>query len=258
MDAEQKRLEKLERLDDMAAQLLPLLERSYNICLSESFFGKTKCNVGDINCTEINLLDDKCDCSVCVNGTMVSDTDDGDYCAHFVSLEKAKFKLDVKQDILKFQTDDCKSLKSISPKLTHSVKDNSNCNCSWAFYNYTYFSNIPNVSILNRLLNCSAGECANKKGWLCLADSNEIQVGDCYDPKATCLIQNGVVPHCSFQKSVLNVKVNHNCIAEKLTSGGTIDKCNFTWKLERTEFHGRENLFKIDWNSGNKQKVKNF
>ena len=253
MDTEQK------RLDGVILQLLPLLEQVYNICLSDSFFGKGKCDVGDIRCTEINLLDNTFNCLECVNGTDVPVTDDGslDHCTHFVSLEKAGIEIRVEQDELEFHTVNG-TLEGISPKLSHSVEGIPNCNCSWAFYNYTSLSNTQKISNLNRLLKCSTGNCNDTKGWLCLADSD--QVGKCYNPTAPCHIQHGVIPTCSLPEEVeLKLQVETNCSKNlNLTSDGTIDNCEFEWNLDPRELHWRDKLFIIEWKNENKNKIQNF
>ena len=255
---EQEKLAKLEHLDGMAVQLLPVLERNFKICLSDSLFEKPKCNLGDIRCHEIDLREKTANCAMCVNGTLIPDTDDGppDYCVHFVTIQKTTNINIIFEEYEVTFTYNGTILGRVPLNFGHSLEDNPKCNCTWALFNYTSFNNTPTISKLNDLLYCvqKNDECSSTD-WLCFANSTG-NVGRCYDHTATCQLQNGMIPICSLAiLPQISVNIKQSC-----PSGGhgTIGmNCDFTWELESIEFlvNGNDMSFEINWDD---KKIENL
>ena len=266
MDKEiENKNEKVNGVYNLTVQLLPALEKTSKSCLTESILNRKKCNVGEVNCTEINLIDNSVNCSVCVDGTLTPVTDDGslDYCAHFVSLKKARLSITVedRDKGLKFSTLNGNVTGNIIVKPTHQDEDsNSKVKCSWALYSYSNINGDSQLlNLINKLLHCDT-----KDKWLCLETEsyNNQRTGVCYSFVASCIIQGkNSIPTCSLVKNV-EVKVNTPCSSgghvHQLVDG--IDKCNFTWKFNKEDLIYDETkiYFNFNWNNDSEIKIKDF
>ena len=238
----------LEKNTQLFADLRPALEQITATCLSEN--NGRKCNVGDINCTEINLLDKKVDCIKCVDGALTPDTDNGtkDYCSHNVSVKTAHLNITVhhKDEGLSFTTING-AISGFSANTTHNVQGNQDCKCSQAFYTHTNFGNFPiTAPISNRLLLCSNDAC-NLTKWFCLATEKENE-GICDVPIATCDLKIGTIPACSLNGPLQNeteVQFTNTCTSEE--SPGIV--CKFLLHFDRNSVinKGRNVYFNIEW-----------
>jgi len=250
--------------------LLPALEQSSKMCLTERIFNRKLCNIGEVVCTEINLIDNTVNCSVCVDGMLVPVTDDGslNYCAHFVSLQKAHLNItiDDKNKGLKFTTLNGNITGNIAIKSTHRGEDGNGkeVRCSWVMFSYSNISGDSKLVNLNNLLHCDA-----KDNWLCLETASYHNQytepsGNCYKSIANCVIQrdNGI-PMCSPSLgSNVQVKVNTSCTSREHVLGhqNGFDKCVFTWEFNKEDLIYDKTNFALNfnWNNDSETKIKDF
>ena len=232
--------------DDMLDNLRPALEQLTKTCLSS----EPKCNVGDINCTEIDLLGRKANCIQCVDGALVPFTDYGtnDYCPHNVS---SLLNITVDHNsFLNFTTINDTISVNISTERDFEVEDNTDCGCSWAFYSYTNFSNTPPTitPIINGMLFCD--ECDPKK-WFCLKKNDK---GVCGEPNATCQLPGNGTPKCSlndYKEYKIAVEVTGTC-----NTPAKIE-CHLSWNLDSSSIvnNGKSVSFNVKWDESSKNRI---
>jgi len=263
LDVTEKKVEEIlnqtlgfEQNNYLFTELRPALEQITKTCLSRH--SEQKCNVGDINCTWINLFNNKLDCIMCVDGKETSLTDDGskDYCPHNVHVETTHLNITVEHEKLKFTTRNGKIATSSAKKTNYQVKDKEDCECFWAFYAYKSFANTSDTDpIQNELLRCN---CDQEEWRLCPKTGNENEV-ICDKPSATCHLQANeqVNLYCipdGFLQNKATVRIANTCQFDTTQSIA----CNFTWYLDPISivYNSSNVYFDVEWN--NKIEIKNF